>query len=221
MPGTPQTIDKVKERALELGVYLPLGAYARVRDEISGLDAPQVRKVYTDLIDRGQKRVATMEGIVRRRSRVAERKVEATSTRAKKATRSTSKKATAASSTIAPKLPRVAAPRKASELPITGYGSLTAGEITTRLRGLTQTELAKVYKYEQAHEDRNTILDAIERRFVELPIPTYDALTVEEINGKLDKLSDKELRTIRSYESETKDRTSIIERIDSRLTSKV
>jgi hypothetical protein len=218
MPGTPQ-IDKVKERALELGVYLPLGAYARVRDEISGLDAPQVRKVYTDLIDRGQKRVATMEGIVRRRSRAAERKVQATHTR-KKATRSTSK-AAAASSAIAPKLPRVAAPRKASELPITGYGSLTAGEISTRLRGLTQTELAKVYKYEQAHEDRNTILDAIERRFVELPIPTYDALTVDEITGKLDKLSNKELRTIRSYESETKDRTSIIERIDSLLKSKV
>jgi hypothetical protein len=220
MPGAPQTIDKVKERALELGVYLPLGAYARVRDEISGLDAPQVRKVYTDLIDRGQKRVATMEGIVRRRSRAGERKVQATGTHAKKATRSTSKKATAASSTIAPKLPRVAAPRRASELPITGYGSLTGGEIVTRLRGLTQTELAKVYKYEQAHENRNTILDAIERRFVELPIPTYDALTVEEINGKLEKLSAKELRTIRSYESEAKDRTSIIERIDSLLTSK-
>jgi hypothetical protein len=216
MPGTPQTIDKVKERALELGVYLPLGAYARVRDEISGLDAPQVRKVYTDLIDRGQKRVATMEGIVRRRSRAAERKTQATGTR-RKTTRSTSK-AAAASSAIAPKLPRVAAPRKASELPITGYGSLTAGEIVARLRGLTQTDLAKVYKYEQAHEDRNTILDAIEKRFVELPIPTYDALTVEEITGRLDKLSSKELRTIRSYESETKDRTSIIEKVDS-LTS--
>jgi hypothetical protein len=220
MPGTPQPIDKMKERALELGVYLPLGAYARVRDEISGLDAPQVRKLYTDLIDRGQKRVATMEGIVRRRSRAAERRVEAASTRAGQATRSTRKKATAASSTIAPKLPRVAAPRKASELPITGFGSLTAGEIVPRLSGLTQTELAKVYKYEQAHEDRNTVLDAIERRFVEFPIPTYDALTVEEITGKLDKQNAKELRTIRSYESQTKDRTSIIEKIDSLLKSK-
>jgi RNA-binding protein YhbY len=215
MPRTPETIDKVKDRALELGVYLPLGAYAKVRDEIAGLDGPQVRKVYTNLIDRGQRRVATMEGIVRRRSRATERKVEATSTRAKQTTRRTSKKATAASSTIAPKLPRVAAPRRASDLPITGYGSLTAGEIATRLRGLTQTELAKVHKYEQAHENRNTILDAIERRFVELPIPTYDALTVEEIIGKLEKLNDKEVKTIRSYESETKDRTSIIEKIDS------
>ena len=218
MPGTPQ-IDKVKERALELGVYLPLGAYARVRDEISGLDAPQVRKLYTDLIDRGQKRVATMEGIVRRRSRDAGRRVQPSGTRPTKTTRRTSK-AAAASSSIAPKLPRVAAPRKASELAIKGYGSLTAGEIGGHLHGLTQTELAKVYKYEQAHEDRNTVLDAIERRFVELPIPTYDALTVEEITGKLDKQNAKELRTIRSYESQTKDRTSIIEKIDSLLKSK-
>jgi len=220
MPRTPETIDKVKDRALELGVYLPLGAYAKVRDEISGLDAPQVRKAYTSLIDRGQQRVATMERIVRRRSHAAERKVEATGTSARKTARRTSKKATAASSTIAPKLPRVAAPRKASELPIKGYGSLTAGEIATRLRGLTQTELAKVYKYEQAHENRNTILDEIEKRFVELPIPTYDALTVEEIIGKLGKLNDKELRTIRSYEGETKDRTSVIEKIDSMIGAK-
>jgi hypothetical protein len=99
MPRTPETIDKVKDRALEFGVYLPLGAYAKVRDEISGLDGPQVRKAYTSLIDRGQQRVATMERIVRRRSRVAERKVGATGTRARKTTRSASKKATAASST--------------------------------------------------------------------------------------------------------------------------
>jgi hypothetical protein len=220
MPGTPQTIDKVKDRVLELGVYLPLGAYARVRDEISGLDAPQVRKAYTDLIDRGQKRVATMEGVIRRRSRSVGRKAQPGGGPATKTTRRTSK-AAAASSSIAPKLPRVAAPRKASELPIKGYGSLTAGEIATQLHGLTQTELAKVYKFEQAHEDRNTILDAVERRFVELPIPTYDALTVEEITGKLDRLSDKELKTIRSYESRTKDRTSIIEKIDSLIASKV
>jgi hypothetical protein len=218
MPGTPQ-IDKVKERALELGVYLPLGAYARVRDEISGLDAPQVRKAYTDLIDRGQKRLATMDGIVRRNAGTARRKVQPSGARPTKTTRRTSK-AAAASASIAPKLPRVAAPRKASELAIKGYGSLKAGEIVTQLHGLTQTELAKVYKYEKAHENRNTILDAIERRFVELPIPTFDALTVEEITGKLDKLSAKELRTIRSYESETKDRTSIIEKVDSLLASK-
>jgi hypothetical protein len=99
MPRTPETIDKVKDRALELGVYLPLGAYAKVRDEIAGLDAPQVRKVYTNLIDRGQQRVATMERIVRRRSRAAERKVEGTGTRTRKPTRKTSKKTTAASST--------------------------------------------------------------------------------------------------------------------------
>jgi hypothetical protein len=99
MPRTPETIDRVKDRALELGVYLPLGAYAKVRDEISGLDAPQVRKAYTGLIDRGQQRVATMERIIRRRSRATGSKAGATGTRARKTTRSSSKKTTAASST--------------------------------------------------------------------------------------------------------------------------
>ena len=41
--------ETLKERALELGVYLPLGAYARVRDGIADLNAPRARKVLDDL----------------------------------------------------------------------------------------------------------------------------------------------------------------------------
>ena len=96
-------------------------------------------------------------------------------------------------------------------------GSPPASEITSELRGLTQTELAKVYKFEKAHENRRTVLDSIESKFVDLPIPTYDALTVDEINSRLEKLEASELRTVRRYEADTKERSTIIERIDSLL----
>ena len=87
----------------------------------------------------------------------------------------------------------------------------------SRLKGLTQTDLARVYKYEKAHEERATILDAIDSRLVALPIATYDSLTVEEINGRLDGLSPQELKALRRYESDTKVRSTIIEKIDTLL----
>ena len=210
-----QNLGTIKNKALELGVYLPLGAYSKVRDELSDLSGPRVRKTFNGLIERGQDRMEPVERIVRRRTRQAERKAGEVRRDVTKTARKTTKRAGAAASTVAPKLPRVAAPKKASELPIKGYAALTTGEIISELPGLTQTELAKVYKFEKAHENRSTVLDAIEPKFIELPIPTYDALTVEEISGRLDKLETSELKTVRRYEADTKNRGTIIEKIDS------
>jgi hypothetical protein len=212
-----ETMTRIKDRALELGVYLPLGAYSAVRDEIADIDARQVRKAYNGLIDRGQTRFKPIEKRVRRRSNNAATKAAGAARSAKKTATRTAKKAGAATNGLAPKLPRVATPKKASDLPIQNYGSLTAGEVTSRLRGLTQTDLAKVYKFERANENRTTILEAIESRFVQLPIPTYDSLTADEIVDRLDRLSEGELKTIRRYESDTKERGTVIEKIDALL----
>jgi hypothetical protein len=220
MARTTQT-DTIRERALELGVYLPLGAYSKVREEIADLSTPRVRKAFEDLIQRGETRVENVERIIRRRGKGTERKAKDAArtavSRAKSTAKKTTKRAEAAADAVAPKMPRVAAPKKASELPIKSYASLTASEIVSELRGLTQTELAKVFKFERAHEDRQTILDAIESKFVDLPISTYDALTVDEITTRLEKLDASELKTVRRYEAETKDRTTIIEKIDTLL----
>ncbi len=214
-----ETLNKVRERALELGIYLPLGAYAAVRDEISELDSKRVKKLYTQLIDRGQTRLEPVERVVRRRTRKLEDTASEARRTATKTVRKTAKRATAAANEIAPKLPRVAAPRKASELPISGYASLTASEITPQLKGLTQTELARVYKWERANENRSTIIESIEAKFVDLPIPTYDALTVDELTGRLDGMSKDELKTIRRYELDTKNRSTVIEKIDTILSA--
>jgi hypothetical protein len=213
--------DKIRERALELGVYLPLGAYAKAREEFADLSAPRLRKVLDELIQRGEARMEPVEKAIKTRTKKAEKRFKdvrkSATSRAKSTAKRTTKRAEAAADAIAPKLPRVAAPKKASELPIKGYAGLTANEIVSQLKGLTQTELAKVYKYEKAHANRQTILDAIESKFIDLPIPTYDALTVDEIVSRLDKANEDELKLIRRYEAETKDRTTIIERIDSLL----
>ena len=215
--STSQTISRVRERAVELGVYLPLGAYTAVRDEIVDLDPARVRKLYEGLIDRGQNRIDDAQKVLKTRTRGIRRQAKDTADDVATKTRKATKRASTAATNIAPKLPRVAVPKTASELPIQSYNSLTASEIVGQLKGLTQTELAKVYKFEKAHEDRNTILDAIDSKLIVLPITTYDALTVDEINTRLERLDESDLKTIRRYENDTKARVSVLDKIDSLL----
>ena len=208
MPKITERLEDVRTRAVEMGVYLPLGAYAKVRDQISDLNRQRLQSLFRDLIDRGQVRLQPVERTVRRRGNDAQESARST-------VKKTAKRAQAVSAAVAPRLPRVAAPKSASDLPISGYNSLTAADIVSRLQGLTQTDLARVYKYEQANENRSTILEAIDSKLIDLPIPTYDALTVDEILARLDKLSQKELKVIRRYEQDTKGRTTILDKLDS------
>lgn len=214
MPKVTDTVERVRSRAMELGVYLPLGAYATVRDQITDLNGRRVRRVYSDLVDRGQDRLQPVERVVRRRAQQVEERAGEVAGEVRKTARKTTARAGAAADTIAPKMPRVAAPKKASELPIKGYADLTAAEIVAATKGLTQTELARVYKFERANENRSTVLEAVESRFVELPIPTYDALNVGEIVERLDGLTAEELKVVRRYEADTKGRTTVLDKID-------
>ncbi|HSK85691.1 MAG TPA: hypothetical protein VK902_20135 [Rubrobacter sp.] len=50
-----------------------------------------------------------------------------------------------------------------------------------------------------------------------MPVERYDELTVEEVSARLDELSTEELREVRDYEERTKNRTTILEQLDSRI----
>ncbi len=218
MPNVSSTVGNVRSRALEFGLYLPVGAVTKVRDEVSDISRDSFRKLYGNLVDLGQDRLEPVERRVRRRANRVENQLKATSRTVAidlaRNARKSAGRAEAAVDTVAPKLPRVAAPKKASELPIKRYNSLTASEIVSASRGLTQTELAKVYKFERANQNRRTVLQALEGHFVQLPIPTYDALTVAQINERIENRSKDELKTIRQYEADTKGRTTVLEKID-------
>jgi hypothetical protein len=232
MPKFPQPIERIRTTAMEIGLYLPVGVYSKARDELTTLSRRRIRAAFSDLVDLGHERVRPFERRVRRRAKRVEEQTKETVTgaaasarertrqvqsAAEKATRKNVKKTSAAVATAAPKLPRVAAPRSAKELPIDDYGSLNVSEITSRLGGLTQTELAKVYKYEQARQNRSTVLEAIDAKLIDLPIATYDALTAEEVIGRLESLSQDELEVLRRYEASTKSRSTVMEKIDSLL----
>ena len=210
-------MPKITDRALELGLYLPLGAYARAREGLSDLGPDRLKNLFDELVGRGQDRAQGIQTLVRRRANKAEAIASKTSATVERTTRKTVTKASAAAAPVTAKLPRVAVPKSASELPIASYNSLTASEILTELRGLTQTQLAKVYKFEKANEGRATILEAIDSRLTPLPIATYDSLTVDEIAGRLEGLSESDLKTLRRYEAETKNRSTVLDKIDTLL----
>jgi hypothetical protein len=48
--------------------------------------------------------------------------------------------------------------------PILGYDDLNAQQIQSRLRALTPAELRKVRDYEKRHENRKSVLGAIESK---------------------------------------------------------
>lgn len=239
MPMLKDAVQNVKDTALEVGIYLPLGAYSKVRDQVGDLDTRKVKRFYGNLVDRGQERLEPLERSAKRRGRQVERRAaekadelsrdaERTARRARgmaketvsetsRAARKTGARAGASADALAPKLPRVATPKSPKDLPIDNYENLTANEIARATKGLTQTDLAKLYKYERANQDRATVLEAVEAKFVALPIPSYDALTADEINARLANLGESELKKIRGYENDTKKRTTILERIDSLL----
>jgi hypothetical protein len=217
MPKASDRMAEARNRAVEIGVYLPLGAYARVRDQLTDLNGKRIRKTFADLIDRGQDRLQPLEKAIKKRSgdvRSGARSAARSAQRTAGKTVAKTTRRTSGATRVSPKLPRVSAPKNASDLPIESYNSLTASEIVTRLTGLTQTDLAIVYKYERAHEARTTILEAIEGRVVALPIPGYDTLTVEELDNRLERLPKDDLKKIRRYESETKARSTVLEKID-------
>jgi hypothetical protein len=204
------TMEKVRDRAVEVGVYLPLGAYSKLKDTVSGIDRRKVKKTYKDFIDRGEDRVKPIERKVTARFKELRADTKQTATKA-------TKRGKAAAAKAAPKMPRIAAPANSSGLAIAKYDDLTVGEIRARLSGLTQTDLAKVYKYERSNQNRSTVLEAVEGKLIELPIPTYDALTVDEINGRLAGLTEKEIATLKAYEADTKARQTVLERMDLKL----
>jgi polyhydroxyalkanoate synthesis regulator phasin len=51
-----------------------------------------------------------------------------------------------------------------SAFPITAYDSLTATQIAARFDDLSPAQLRKVRDYERRHENRRSVLDAVERR---------------------------------------------------------
>ena len=97
-----------------------------------------------------------------------------------------------------------------SDLGVAGYENLTADEITAKLSGLSQVDLAKVDSYERRHENRTTVLSRITTLRGDEPWPGYDEQTVAEIESALPDSEDDRVVQVRTYERSHKNRAGVL-----------
>ncbi len=96
------------------------------------------------------------------------------------------------------------------DLAIANYDKLTAEEITGKLTGLSQIDLAKIVSYERRHQDRTTIISRVNSLRGSEPWPGYDELTTTEVQAVLSEGDDERVKAVRAYERSHKNRAGVM-----------
>ena len=105
------------------------------------------------------------------------------------------------------------------DLAINHYDDLTAEEITSKLPGLSQIDLAKIDSYERRKQNRTTILSRVTSLRGDEPWPGYDELTAAEVQAVLGEGDEKRAKEVRTYEHSHKNRAGVLKAIDRELTN--
>jgi ferritin-like metal-binding protein YciE len=93
-------------------------------------------------------------------------------------------------------------------LPLPDYDELKASDIVSRLTELSQRELRQLIAYEQAHDNRATVIQRAESLLEDEPFPGYDDLTAREIAQR-----------VREYEGRHKRRVEVMEAAQRQLST--
>lgn len=105
------------------------------------------------------------------------------------------------------------------DLAISGYDGLTSDEITSKLPGLSQVDLAKVDSYERRHQNRTTVLNRIESLRGDEPWSGYDELTAEDVVSALTRADDDRVKEVRAYERSHKNRSGVMRATEREMAS--
>ena len=97
-----------------------------------------------------------------------------------------------------------------SDLPIANYHDLKADEVVSRLKELSQIDLAKVDSYERRHANRATVKRRLDSLRGDEPWPGYDEQNADEIDSALRAVGDDTVREVASYERSHKDRAGVL-----------
>jgi hypothetical protein len=96
------------------------------------------------------------------------------------------------------------------DLAIANYDGLTADEITSKLSGLSQIDLAKIDAYERKNQDRTTVLSRVTSLRGDEPWPGYDELTASEVQSVLSEGDHERVDQVRTYERSHKNRVGVL-----------
>jgi ferritin-like metal-binding protein YciE len=100
------------------------------------------------------------------------------------------------------------------DLAISGYDKLTAEEITDKLTGLSQIDLAKVDSYERKNQNRTTVLSRVTSLRGDEPWAGYDELTATEVQAVISEGDEERVKQVRAYERSHKNRASVLKATD-------
>jgi len=221
--------DAAATEALEIATYTAVERLARaVGDDETARLAASIRADEEQMLQRVLREIPKLTEAVMRADVKGEGSYDLTTTGAadavrdvagatKDAARKTSG-ATKRAARQARKVPGVAtaegeikgAVASEEDLAITRYDELTVDEITGRLSGLSQIELAKIDAYERKNENRTTVLNRISSLRGDEPWPGYDELTAAEVQAVLSEGDDERASEVRSYERSHKNRAGVL-----------
>jgi hypothetical protein len=108
-------------------------------------------------------------------------------------------------------VPAAAGSATKTEPPISGYDALSAEEVSARLSGLSQVDLAAVEGYERDHLNRATVLDKLRYMRTSEPVAGYDALSREQITEALADADTTTVKAVRDYERKFRNRADVLD----------
>ena len=221
--------DACATEALEIATYTAIERLAgSVGDDETAAMAASIRADEEKMLQRILREIPKLTDAVVRADVKGKSSYDVTTTGAGEAVRETGKKtrkaarktttATKKSARRARKVPGVAqaegqvkgAAASEGDLAIGRYDSLTAEEITGRLTGLSQIDLAKVDAYERKHQNRTTVLSRITSLRGNEPWAGYDELTAAEVQAVLSEGDDERVKQVATYERAHKNRAGVV-----------
>jgi ferritin-like metal-binding protein YciE len=221
--------DACATEALELATYTALERLARsVGDDETAELAASIRADEEKMLQGVMREIPKLTDAVVRADVKGKPSYDVTTTgaadtarEAGQATKDAARKTTAAtkrSARQARKVPRVAqaegqikgAVASEGDLAIARYDTLTAEEITAKLSGLSQVDLAKIDSYERKHQNRATVLGRISSLRGNEPWAGYDELTAAEVQAVLSEGDGDRAERVRSYERAHKNRAGVL-----------
>jgi ferritin-like metal-binding protein YciE len=221
--------DACATEALEIATYTALERLARVVGDTETADlAASIRADEEKMLERVTREIPKLTDAVVRAEVKGDHSFDVSETGAADAARATGRKAasTARKTTAsakrqsrqARKVPGVAraegrakgAVASEGDLAIARYDSLNADEITSRLPGLSQIDLAKVEAYERKKQNRTTVIERISSLKGDEPWAGYDELNAAEVQSVLAEGDDERAKQVRSYERAHKNRAGVL-----------
>jgi hypothetical protein len=186
-----------------------INASAELYTEVLSTQAEATRAVLEAYAGLGAQAVQAGAETSERAEQVATTAARRAGTAAKRATRRTA--GTGRRTATKAKPAAKARPAATATPPIAGYDDLTADDVLAKLPEQPQTALAEIAAYEQAHENRATVLQRVAALTGPEPAPGYDAMSADEAQKLVTGGSAALAAAVRDYERRHKDRASVVE----------